>query len=419
MPLGMEQLLAVASSESASRSSTATAQNRRPNSFRGNSISSLRVLLCDEHYKHSLGIVRHLGKKGAQVSVLATKAASLACRSKFCAGIVPVASGTVAAAIESALEAVQSGRFDVILPVSLAMTLAAARRREEFRSHTGLEIADAAKIERAADKHEMAQLAVRCGVPVPKTIRAAEVGRLESELTFPVVIKAAAESHRRPPVRYAKSSSELRALLSGIERDRRPEHLNALIVQEFIPGYGCGFFATYQRGVCRRIFMHKRVREYPATGGVSTCAESFYDQELEQSGRKILDALDWHGVAMVEFRRDARDGRYKLIEVNPKFWGSLDLALAAGADFPGDLCRMAVGENLGFSGDYTRNLRFHWLLSGHGDLFHLWTRPQSLASVLLDCLNPRVKSNVWLGDLRPNLTEAAEIAARLFTVKKA
>jgi hypothetical protein len=133
----------------------------------------------------------------------------------------------------------------------------------------------------------------------------------------------------------------------------------------------------------------------------------------------MLDALNWHGVAMVEFRRDDRDGEYKLMEVNPKFWGSLDLALAAGADFPGDLCHMALGRALPFTDHYRRGLRFHWPLSGQGDLFHLWTRPQSFFAVALDCLNPRVKSNVWLGDFGPNLSEMGTLAARVFRPRKA
>jgi hypothetical protein len=121
---------------------------------------------------------------------------------------------------------------------------------------------------------------------------------------------------------------------------------------------------------------------------------------------------------MVEFRRDSRVGDYKLMEINPKFWGSLDLALAAGADFPGDLCQMALGRTLSFSDQYQRNLRYQWPLSGHGELFHLWTRPQSIFEVALDLLNPGVKSNIWLSDLGPNIQELRGLAGKLFRAKK-
>jgi hypothetical protein len=91
----------------------------------------------------------------------------------------------------------------------------------------------------------------------------------------------------------------------------------------------------------------------------------------------------------------------------------VDLPLAAGADFPGDLCQMALGRTLTFTDRYQRNLRFQWPLSGHGDLFHLWTRPQSIFDVALDFLNPRVKSNVWPSDFAPNLKELRGLAVQL------
>ena len=110
---------------------------------------------------------------------------------------------------------------------------------------------------------------------------------------------------------------------------------------------------------------------------------------------------------MVEFRYDVRDNNYKLLEINPKFWGSLDLALAAGVDFPLGLLQMARGGQLDYSEDYRRELRYHWPLSG--EVQHVIQRPSSLMPVLLDLLNPRVRSNIWLSDPRPNVQEAVSL----------
>ncbi len=377
-----------------------------------NVLKDLAVLISDEHYKHSLGIVRHLGRRGARVSIVAASKESLACKSKYCEEVL-LASGTTAEALtEATLDAANRRRFDVVIPVSYAMTKVLGRRRSELPAHTRLELAESETIEMAADKTRMTKLAERIGVAVPKTFCLEEVRGRTEKMAFPVVIKPGKELPGRPPVHYARDAEELEKILAE-KTEANGTSGDGLIVQEFIPGEGYGFFATYQNGECKRVFMHKRVREYPASGGVSTCAESFYDAELELCGRKMLDALCWHGVAMVEFRRDSRDGKFKLMEVNPKFWGSLDLALAAGADFPGDLCRMAAGGDLRFTSEYKRGLRFHWPLSGHGELFHLWTRPASCVAMIVDFLNPRVKSNVWLSDVRPNLEELRGLAAQL------
>lgn len=344
---------------------------------------------------------------------MAASKQSLACRSRYCEKVFVSDAVTLESLVETTVRAVADRQFDVVIPVSYAMTLALAQRRECFAPYTHLEIADANVIARAANKLEMLELAAHVGVPRPKTFSAVEVQNHHDGLTFPVVIKPQKEWPGRRPVQYARNLEEMTNALSAAIVGEQGCAAEDLIVQEFVPGIGCGFFATYQQGICKRIFMHRRVREYPASGGVSSCAESFYDSKLESHGRKMLDALGWHGVAMVEFKRDSRDGEYKLLEVNPKFWGSLDLALAAGADFPGDICRMALGKSLSFSDHYNRNIRYHWPFSGYGELFHIWTRPASVFQVAMDFLNPSVRSNIWITDLEPNVEELRQIIHRL------
>lgn len=389
--------------------------------FPAASLSGAAVLTSDENYKHTLGLVRHLGRMGAHVSVVAISRDSLACRSKYCREVILAGEATFEALVKTTLQTVKDRHFDVVMPVSFAMTLALARRRDEILPYTRLELMASDAIELAANKIKMMKLAAQIGVPAPKTFVPSASTELENqthELSFPVVLKPQKESPGRSPIRYAKNLQELKSILSQRAASSLFSEVEPLLVQEFIPGYGCGFFATYQNGVCKRVFMHRRVREYPATGGISSCAESFYDPKLELYGRRMLDALDWHGVAMVEFRCDSRDGEYKLMEVNPKFWGSLDLALAAGADFPGDVCQIAFGKTLTFTNRYRCGLRFQWPLSGYGDLFHLWTRPSSILDVALDFLNPRVKSNIWFSDLQPNAQEFQGIVSQLFRRSK-
>jgi predicted ATP-grasp superfamily ATP-dependent carboligase len=265
----------------------------------------------------------------------------------------------------------------------------------------------------------MAELAKSVSIPAPCSFVPASLNELQqfsNDLDFPVVVKPQRETAGYS-VKYVEDKRVLAELYGRIFSNglRTPEDIP--LTQEYVPGYGCGLFATYQNGVCKRIFMHRRIREYPASGGVSTCAESLYDSKLAEYGRRLLDALGWHGVAMVEFRHDTRDGEFKLMEVNPKFWGSLELALAAGADFPGDVCRLARGEDLQFTDAYERNLRFHWPISVSGELYHLWSRPQSFLDVVFDSVNPKVKSNLWFGDFGPHYKELQHLCSRPFAKK--
>ncbi len=90
-----------------------------------------------------------------------------------------------------------------------------------------------------------------------------------------------------------------------------------------------------------------------------------YDETLKEYGLRILSALQWHGVAMVEFKHQQSPDRLVLMEINPKFWGSVELALEAGVDFASDLVRVFRGQPLDYSECYDRQLHFYWPLDGN------------------------------------------------------
>jgi predicted ATP-grasp superfamily ATP-dependent carboligase len=364
----------------------------------------MQVLVTDDSYTHSLGIVRSLGQKGLRVSVLTESSSRLASYSRYCSSSWMAPAPHNEGYFEAVVAILRRSHFDLIIPVGYASTAALARHKSELASLSRLEVADFVKIRAAADKRYVAKLAEAAGVPTPKTVCPSSFSDAMSacsNLRYPVVVKAPHESVKRPVV-YARSPKQLEAILNNMSLEACHGINNLPIIQEYIPGCGCGFFALYQNGICKRVFMHRRVREVPPSGGISSCAESFHDPRLQEYGTRLLDRLDWHGVAMVEFRHDRRDGEYKLMEINPKFWGSLDLALAAGVDFPYDLCLMAQGRHLAYSDEYNRNLRFHWPL---WEMLHLWQRPTSVWAVLLDSFDPTVQSNISLLDLKPNLLE--------------
>ncbi len=364
----------------------------------------MNVLVTDDSYKSSLGIVRSLGRKGVRVSVMSTSSVALASRSRYCSQrhvLPPLSDGSFLPALENLLRRVP---FDLVMPVGYTSTVTLARHRARLDPLARLEIAPYHRIRAAADKIYTHKLAQSLDVPTPQTFfpeRLEDVVALSPYLRMPVVIKAPCETPGTE-VHYVQSREGLLPCYHTASAFALAEGRPLPIIQEFIPGDGCGFFALYQNGVCKRIFMHKRIRETPPSGGASCCAISFYDPTLKAYGMRLLDWLTWHGVAMVEFRLDRRDGRYKLMEINPKFWGSLDLALTAGVDFPGCLCQMAKGEELEYSESYRRNLRFHWPLQ---EIQHALSRPSSFCGVAADFIKPSVKSNVLLSDPKPILLE--------------
>jgi hypothetical protein len=180
-----------------------------------------------------------------------------------------------------------------------------------------------------------------------------------------------------------------------------------VLAQEYVAGEGYGFSALYWNGALERSLMHRRVREWPPSGGTSACAESLPEApELARAGAALLDALRWHGVAMVEFKGALEPGALALIEINAKFWGSHDLALAAGVDFPGDLVALLEGRPLAPDAGKRSRVRFAWPFGG--DLWHGLFRPSSLPAVLRDALSPGVAHSYRLDDPLPLLYEIAQ-----------
>jgi predicted ATP-grasp superfamily ATP-dependent carboligase len=158
-----------------------------------------------------------------------------------------------------------------------------------------------------------------------------------------------------PGQRYAigRSAAELR------EAYHRLHSLKPFpLIQEKVegPGYGVGVLA--EEGRILASVSHRRIREYPVTGGPSTICVSVDEPRLTGYAAALIRELGWTGVAMVEFKKD---DDFRLMEVNPRFWGSLPLATRAGVNLPALLCRHAMGEDIGVPPRAAAGVRLRFL----------------------------------------------------------
>jgi len=162
---------------------------------------------------------------------------------------------------------------------------------------------------------------------------------------------------------------ELRYLWQDVRSDlaRRPS-----LIQERIVGPGVGVFVLFDRGTLVADFAHRRLREKPPAGGASVLSESApVDARLRDQAIRLLGPIGWHGVAMMEYKQDHRTGEFFLMEVNGRFWGSLQLAITAGVDFPFLASQLATGQRPEAPRPYTVGVKNRWLC---GDVDHLLLR---------------------------------------------
>lgn len=141
------------------------------------------------------------------------------------------------------------------------------------------------------------------------------------------------------------------------------------IVQEYVPEVEeYSFCALYDQGDALATFQHRQVRGFSYIGGSSTFRKSVNIPDLEGQGLKLLDQLDWHGLAEVECKRDPDTGEFKIMEVNPRFWASVPAAVRAGADFPLYYWLLTTGRRGAIEPGYEIGVGDHLL---RGELFYL------------------------------------------------
>jgi predicted ATP-grasp superfamily ATP-dependent carboligase len=225
----------------------------------------------------------------------------------------------------------------------------------------------------------MVNLANELGVPTPRTVVAATAAEgvdAAAGLPFPVVIKPSRSRVRTGStwlstgVSYAADPADLGRQLSEL-----PPAAYPVLLQERIEGPGRGLFACFDQGRPVALFAHRRLREKPPSGGVSVLCESApLDPVAVEYGTRLLSRLGWQGVAMVEFKQDQRDGSLRLMEINARFWGSLQLAIDAGVDFPRILADVAAGKAPASPAPYRVGIRTRWLAGDLDALLMLLTR---------------------------------------------
>jgi hypothetical protein len=205
------------------------------------------------------------------------------------------------------------------------------------------------------DKTRTLEAAARVGIDGPPSWQpvAGEdfVGRA-AELPHPAILKWSDPPAMWPlleaaglpfeKIEYAVHASDLLAKLA------RYDSLGQWpLVQGWCGGYGFGQMLMMVDGKARLRFQHRRLREFPASGGVSTLCATVPLTEHGAQMRKseaLLQEIGWEGPAMVEYRHDPTTGRYWLMEINGRYWGSLPLASQAGAHFAWEQYRAAVPQ---------------------------------------------------------------------------
>jgi predicted ATP-grasp superfamily ATP-dependent carboligase len=196
---------------------------------------------------------------------------------------------------------------------------------------------------------------------------------LDNVEKFPVVIKPSLRHGVQ--IEICNNSSELKKKYNAMTNRYGP-----CIVQDYIPNGGeLGVYTLFNNEAKPiAVTVHKRIRSLFPYGGMSTLRESIKNDQIIEIAFNLLKKIKWSNVAMVEFRIDSRDGVPKLIEINPRFWGSLQLSILSGVDFPHLLYKMTTGDNISPCLDFREGVQCRWF---SGDIAGFFQCPNKLKNL--------------------------------------
>lgn len=340
----------------------------------------MNVLVTDGENRSALAATRSLGKGGYRVIVLADRIPCLSSVSRFCARGLRTPDPMLACSqyVATVKRIIESEKIDIVVPMTEQSIYLINRARGMLPPALRIACEDQQKMDAVSDKSRLFRLAESLNIAIPRTIHVLGPGELGGQIErierYPVVVKPAlskivtGDKIVSGRVQYARSPDELRGLYASDRALRFPS-----MIQELINGPGTGLFTLFYEDRHRVLFSHRRIREKPPSGGVSVVSESVaLDPEMVEAARRLLSAVGWQGVAMVEFKRDVNDGKAKLMEINGRFWGTLQLAIACGVDFPILMLEFVQGKKLPTeTAEYVIGHRLKWLL---GTLDHLLIR---------------------------------------------
>ena len=360
--------------------------------------NTTKILILDANQRSSLAATRSLGRQIDAIIISADDTLdALAKHSRFSQDYAqyPSPQREPAAFCRWLIHFVTENNISVIYPMTEITSQLVLMQRDKL-GRCKIPFADYQSVLAIADKWSLVNLAEKLDIPYPETRYFGNSSEFSfsSVSSFPLVLKPClshiwlGDQWLSTTVHIVNNTIELEELLADKEYFKN----HPFMLQEFIPGHGAGIFALYNQGEAITFFAHKRMREKPPGGGVSVLSESRRcDPDQLRYAKALLDSVKWHGVAMIEFRVD-EDGTPYLMEINTRFWGSLQLSIDSGIDFPFLLHQITCGEKPESAKNYRVGQRLRWLL-GDLDSLYLVLRSQKYSwrekcSRILDFLTP-------------------------------
>jgi predicted ATP-grasp superfamily ATP-dependent carboligase len=287
--------------------------------------------------------------------------------------------------VEELTQIITNNNIDAVIPIGQAAAVSISRSKDELSKICRVLIEDFEKMIDFHDKGRTIGIARELGIPHPFSIiaRNSEDVRIYAEKnSYPVVIKAR-KGMGSTGVWYAENLEELFKIYQKVSEQSLHENGFVIdssnpILQEYIPGELHDALVFSVKGEVKTFLTQKRITTRPYAGGYGVVNITTNNEKLISYARKIARHTEWTGVLMLDFKIDSRDGKPKLLEVNPRFWGTTWLSIRAGINFPQYLVSHAFSEPIIYPSGYESGLTCRWVTD---EIAGIFDSPHTFATV--------------------------------------
>ncbi len=306
----------------------------------------MSVIITHGNGQSSLAVVRSLGRKEIDNTVVASKKHAIAFYSKYC-------NHRLISDYDIDFFLSLSEK-DIVMPIDEDVMLNLAKNRTKLKCK--LPFPDYSTLEKVINKSSMIKHAIENNIPCPKTwfVNCSDdIDKIEKELDFPVVIKPDRGTGGKG-ITFVETPNKLRNLYRYISNNHGHSFIQEKI--PYIDKYKVEVLLNNDFKV-RATSVLKVIRQYPFETGPSCFVETVNRPDLLKWSLEFLKPLNYYGVADFDFVIDKRDGKPKFMEINPRFWGSLQAAITAGVDFPYLLYKMVEEGDVNISYNYKTGVK--------------------------------------------------------------
>ena len=316
-------------------------------------------------------VLRCLSEHGVKVIVGGPEGGMMAGRSKyaFASFTYPSPYTDPIGFVDAVAEAARRYDAGVYIPIHEEI-MPVAQYRDRLPDELKIPISSYGAILKAYDKGTTMAHAISVDVPIPETYHPFGVDDLETiskNIEYPSLIKLRKSNSAKGVFKVTSPNDLVSRYKEAIETFNVADD-SLPIIQKYVPGNVYAVSMLFNHGKMRAKFTRKNIREKTYGGGTCTKCVSVRNEILENYAEKMLSSLDWHGVAMMEFKYDERRGKGYLLEINPRYHGTINHDVESGMPIPYLHYLMALNGDVEPHYDYQLGLKSRWIL---GDVIGL------------------------------------------------